>query len=164
MEETDRTAPPRHVTERDRKLQKIADAFLPHVTAVLKGEVEARSSFGPAQGEPGGRVLQITFAHIVERALLLETRMLVEELLLLLAEHASETGRTLYLDELDDAMMPQLSGELHAIFRDCCHRRIAGVAKTREILRRVRASLPAGQRLPEEVMTYLNERGVSVRS
>lgn len=153
--------------DRETRLHRLTELFAPHVRDLVGEEARKRTLFLPiglvetvAMQVP--HVSDMTVRTIVERALAGEAKMIVREWTLLLTEHAVDGDRTLRLSTLDDAMLPPLDDDLSRIFRECCGRRMAGHALTRDILGRVRASLPPGERLPADALAVLASRSIDI--
>lgn len=153
--------------DREARLHRLTELFAPHVRDMVGEEARKRTLFLPiglvesvALEMPA--VSDMTVRSIVERALAGEAKLIVREWTLLLTEHAGDNGRTLRLSSLDDAMLPPFDDDLGRIFRECCGRRMAGHGLTREILRRVRASLRADEPIPADALAVFASRGIAV--
>lgn len=93
-----------------------------------------------------------------------ETATLVAHWLgfLMLSGYAVAGMRVIELQPLDDAMLPPLDANLRQFMDDSCAQRLLGEAETRDVLRQVRAALPAGQTVPEDAVLLLEHEGVVV--
>ncbi|HTM67817.1 MAG TPA: hypothetical protein VL426_00820 [Candidatus Binatia bacterium] len=148
--------------EHDLRLQKLSELLFPHVTAVI-GEEAGRRILPLPISRLGDVALHAPcHGNIIERALKGESRLMVLEWTMLLQEAAHDRGSVLELASLDDAMLPPLADDLRRIFEESCARRIAGMTMTRAILGRVRASLPAGERLPVAILEILRHGRIEV--
>ena len=153
--------------ERDARLKRLEAIFAPYVREVVAGEARRRTlriAITTLTGLATSMDVDVgpTEESIIERALLGESRMIVLEWTLLLREHAFDGGSTLRLSSLDEAMLPPFPDDLARIHRECCERRMAGPAMTRDVLRRVRSSLPAGESLPADAAAYLHAHDIAL--
>ncbi|MEY4744776.1 MAG: hypothetical protein RL272_721 [Candidatus Parcubacteria bacterium] len=100
----------------------------------------------------------------VDEAAAEETGMLVAHWLglLMLSSYTVARMHVLELQPLDDAMMPPLDERLQEFFAESCGRRLLGEEETKDVLRQVRASLPAGQAIPDTAVEILEHEGLAV--
>ncbi len=93
-----------------------------------------------------------------------ETAMLVAHWLglLLFSGYAVAGMQVIELQPLDDAMLPPLDPVMQQLMSDSCAQRLLGEAETREVLRNVRAALPAGQAIPDAAVELLEHEGAAV--
>ncbi len=93
-----------------------------------------------------------------------ETAMLVAHWLgfLMLSSYGVAGMRVIELQPLDDCMLPPFDEHMTEFMADSCAQRLLGEAETRDVLRLVRAALPAGQAIPDDAVAILEHEGIVV--
>ncbi|HTM68267.1 MAG TPA: hypothetical protein VL426_03110 [Candidatus Binatia bacterium] len=93
-----------------------------------------------------------------------ETGMLVMTWLnvLTLAAYPVANFHVLELKPLDDAMLPPMDERMEGFFSFACTQKILGEGPSKDVLRAVKAALPAGEQLPAVAIELLEHEGLTV--
>jgi len=153
------------VSDDDAKM--IMEALRKHLIGLGADPKEADEAI--AQAEPRIRNPQAVppeeIDEVVAEATTEETGLLVSNWINILADvrMLPSSGNTIIdLYGLDDAMLPHLNADQREFLEILCMQGVLGEAEMREVLRQVKAALPAGAALPEDLVKLFENEGTFV--
>ena len=103
--------------------------------------------------------------QVVDQVTAEETGLLVSNWINILADARMlpSSGNTIIdLYGLDDAMLPALDADQRDLLEILCMQGVLSTAEMREVLRQVKAALPAGAALPEDLVKFFENEGTFV--
>jgi len=82
--------------------------------------------------------------------------------MMMISSYQVANFRVLELQPLDDAMLPPLDEQMQDMFSFGCSQQMLGEQATKDVLRAVKAALPAGDKIPAVAIELLELQGLTV--